>query len=197
MTMKSNLLMSNNRKQTFYYHLGHEENNNAFQVKVRLRSVASSFISKQSPLSGRNIECTFRWQEKVENPIDCFHTTDPVRSLSVKKLKHHQSEVLNLNATSFPDATRKKQEDETLKRKSTMFIYTYIDKDFQCTGDKSSKDNSSVRNHLSASLHALPRHNLHSSETISTNAIRVHDRLSREDPFQIMYIAAAVDYQGQ
>ena len=146
--------MKSNRRQTFYYHLG-QACEDEFQVKVRLRSIASALSSKEYITSVHDIERTLRWQEKVENPIEYFgqttsETTDPL-----------------------------------------TFIYTYTDKEFHCTYNTNRVKSSD--SHLTDSVHSLPIHNLHSSDTLSKNAIRVHDRLSREDPLQTMYIVAAVD----
>lgn len=51
----------------------------------------------------------------------------------------------------------------------------------------------STQTHLHHGVRYLPAHNLQSMDTLSKAATSVHDRLSGEDPYQIMYIMAAVD----
>ncbi len=73
------------------------------------------------------------------------------------------------------------------------FVYTCIDKEFYCPVDSIQNDKSSTGTHLAEAVSLLPVHNLLSSQSLSRDFATVHDRLTREDPFQVMYIFAAVD----
>ena len=75
------------------------------------------------------------------------------------------------------------------------FVYTYTDKEFHCFTNMN-QSNAINKSHLIEGISSLPAHNLHSTETLSKDATTVHDRISREDPFEIMYIVAAVDCEG-
>ena len=85
-------------------------------------------------------------------------------------------------------------------------IFTYVDADYfvpspERRGGSSAATMTTTRSfssYLSAGVTALPRHNLCGGTNgghghLSSASASVHDRLSREDPFRVMYIMAAVD----
>ena len=81
-----------------------------------------------------------------------------------------------------------------------MVIYTHVDPDyFTPTSDEdpihlSRPHMSPASTHITAGIHALPSHCLHSDETLPRSSSgRIHERLSREDPVEFMSILAAVD----
>ena len=75
-----------------------------------------------------------------------------------------------------------------------FLLHTYVDSDFYtprtevrcCTSTRTSK-------HLERGVDMLPIHNLNTTATLPYSAMSVHDRISRDDPFEIMYIMAATD----
>ena len=93
------------------------------------------------------------------------------------------------------------KEDGGDQSREEIFIYTYTDKDFYCVPQSSTQgihsSSSSQSTHLAEIVSCLAMHNQHSKGTFHKDSANVHDRLSREDPFQMMYIFAAVEHNDE
>lgn len=78
-----------------------------------------------------------------------------------------------------------------------VIIHTYTDKTFFCsspTNEKEGRCDSSCSTHLKDVISSLPVHNLHTRSRLkwrSDCSTSIHDRMSREDTFEMMYIVAS------
>jgi hypothetical protein len=77
-------------------------------------------------------------------------------------------------------------------------IYTYVDRDYFVCKDESSvcrytSSRDSRATNLTNAINGLPVHNLHSKATLEPSAAVLHDRISRDCTFKMMYIMASVD----
>lgn len=179
--------MANNRKQTHYYHVGETNSSFDFKVKIKLRPVVSAFCSTHSSMENmlHDIECTVGWQEKIRNPHE-----KPVSTYTHSSLNPME----RIGEVDGRDKALQTTADHGAKTHEEACVYTYIDNEYRCAPCLVEQGDS-LCTHLAYSVQYLPIHNLHSTKTMSHNSARVHDRLSREDPFQVMYIVAAVDCQ--
>jgi hypothetical protein len=206
------------RKQTFYYHVG-RRNTTDLEVKVILRKVVSGLKKAERPSrqqsSVHNIQANISWQEKILGPCDRIKSYRKTRILDPKSRIRELRPDSN-SKSSFHSVLRNFGYVKLLQLimlsccfiififkdecgdlfKDEAFIYTHVDKEFYCLSNTRGNDEclpSSNNTHLVDAMSCLPAHNLHSEDTLNKNSVKVHDRLSREDPFQMMYIVAAAD----
>ena len=175
--------MTTIRNQTFYYHVG-QDDKDEFQVKVRLRNVASAIHSDLQEAGNSNqdksVESTFHWQQKIMGSMSKSRLAPSSLNPSRRVGELHERKGTSDEMSSIQEA----------------FIYTYTDNEFRCASNLCGDSDKST--YLSKSIHSLPIHNLHvNGESIEKNSLLVHDRLSREDPFEVMYIVAATDCRVQ
>jgi hypothetical protein len=173
-------------------------------VRVSIRRVPPNNDDTNDHLLAETKTKTITWQEKILGPRERIAV-----AMTDRKLHQETSDTEHLGGngmfclmmpypncknnylsslSSIPLVITPQIEDENL------LLYTYVDSDFYCPSLKD-RCSTSIRTseYLEKAVNKLPIHNLHTTSTLPNASMLVHDRISRDDPFEIMYIMVATD----
>lgn len=198
--------------QPLYYHVSDPLQN--ISLRVTLRRVYASETKEGKSRGGDNdgiveIKRDLGWQEKVFGPreIALLSPDEQERKEAKKSPRLPKTPRSGIRrATSMADSDYReilfqKFRDgiDPLDTLEEAMIYTYVDKDNFVAKSRvlprlttSSKDEDPRNNPLGVAYATLPLRNIPKDVLpMSSNAMKTH--MSREAPFKIMYVMAAVD----